>query len=592
MALLEVSHLGVGFRGADGEKDNAAVDDVSFALEAGEVLGVVGESGSGKSVTALSILGLLPYPKAYHMPGSSVRFAGRELIGAPEEELRRVRGNEIAFVFQEPMSSLNPLHTIEKQIGETLRLHRQLSEKEAKKEVLRLLKMTGIKNARARMKAYPFELSGGQRQRVMIAMAIANHPKILIADEPTTALDVTIQAQIIDLLMDLRKKMDMAIIFISHDLRIVRKIADRIAVMKNGRIVEQGDSVKIFENPEADYTKKLIGAHSSLKLHNNISNDVVLSVENAEVRFPVKKSFWGSVRQEIKAVDRVSFELRRGETLGIVGESGSGKTTLGMAVVNLIKSSGRFCLYNIEKQPIKRESKSFRKTIQIVFQDPYNSLNPRMNIEQIVAEGLEVHYSGLSKKDKKERVIKVLSEVGLGAEVLNKYPHEFSGGQRQRVGIARTLALNPDFIVCDEPISALDVSIQAQIINLLEKIQDEQGISYLFIAHDLGMVKHISHKIGVMYLGHLVEFGDADEVYNHPLHPYTEALMSAAPIPDPKLARESKRIMLKGEIPSPLDMPTGCPFASRCPRCREECLAGPPIMVNVGDRKVACFDYL
>ena len=313
-----------------------------------------------------------------------------------------VRGIEIAFVFQEPMSSLNPLHTIEKQIGETLRLHRQLSEKEAKKEVLRLLKMTGIKNARARMNAYPFELSGGQRQRVMIAMAIANHPKILIADEPTTALDVTIQAQIIDLLMDLRKKMDMAIIFISHDLRIVRKIADRIAVMKNGRIVEQGDSVKIFDNPEADYTKKLISAHSCLKLHNNISRDVVLSVENAEVRFPVKKSFWGSVRQEIKAVDRVSFDLRRGETLGFVGESGSGKSTLGVAVVYLIKSWGRFCLYSIEKQPIKRESKSFRKTIQIVFQDPYNSLNPRMNIEQIVAEGLEVHYSGLSKKDKKE----------------------------------------------------------------------------------------------------------------------------------------------------------------------------------------------
>ena len=496
MALLEVSHLGVGFRGADGEKDNTAVDDVSFALEAGEVLGVVGESGSGKSVTALSILGLLPYPKAYHMPGSSVRFAGRELIGAPEEELRRVRGNEIAFVFQEPMSSLNPLHTIEKQIGETLRLHRQLS--------------------------------GGQRQRVMIAMAIANHPKILIADEPTTALDVTIQAQIIDLLMDLRKKMDMAIIFISHDLRIVRKIADRIAVMKNGRIVEQGDSVKIFENPEADYTKKLIGAHSSLKLHNNISNDVVLSVENAEVRFPVKKSFWGSVRQEVKAVDRVSFELRRGETLGIVGESGSGKTTLGMAVVNLIKSSGRFCLYKIEKKTIKRESKSFRKTIQIVFQDPYNSLNPRMNIEQIVAEGLEVHYSELSKKDKKERVIKVLSEVGLGAEVLNKYPHEFSGGQRQRIAIARALVLEPQVLVLDEPTSALDVTIQVQLIDLLQKIQQKNMLGYIFISHDMKAVRAMSDRIAVMKDGKFVEVGSREWIFDNPQEEYTRKLISAS----------------------------------------------------------------
>lgn len=528
MALLEVSHLGVGFRGSDGEKDNTAVDDVSFALEAGEVLGVVGESGSGKSVTALSILGLLPYPKAYHMPGSSVRFTGRELIGAPEEELRQVRGNEIAFVFQEPMSSLNPLHTIEKQIGETLRLHRQLSEKEAKKEVLRLLKMTGIKNARARMKAYPFELSGGQRQRVMIAMAIANHPKILIADEPTTALDVTIQAQIIDLLMDLRKKMDMAIIFISHDLRIVRKIADRIAVMKNGRIVEQGDSVKIFENPETDYTKKLISAHSCLKLHDNISRDVVLSVENAEVRFPVKKSFWGSVRQEIKAVDRVSFELRRGETLGIVGESGSGKTTLGLAVVNLIKSSGHFCLYNIEKQPIKRESKSFRKTIQIVFQDPYNSLNPRMNIEQIVAEGLEVHYSGLSKKDKKERVIKVLSEVGLGADILNKYPHEFSGGQRQRIAIARALVLEPQVLVLDEPTSALDVTIQAQLIDLLQKIQQKNMLSYIFISHDMKAVQAMSDRIAVMKDGKFVEVGSREQIFDNPQEEYTRKLISAS----------------------------------------------------------------
>lgn len=528
MALLEVKHLGVGFHGADGEKDKTAVADVSFAVEAGEVLGVVGESGSGKSVTALSILGLLPYPKAFHTPESSVRFAGRELVGAAEEELRRVRGNEIAFIFQEPMSSLNPLHTIEKQIGETLTLHRHLTEKEAKKEVLRLLKMTGIKNARERMKAYPFELSGGQRQRVMIAMAIANHPKILIADEPTTALDVTIQAQIIDLLMNLRKKLDMAIIFISHDLRLVHKIADRIAVMKDGRIVEQGSRAKIFENPESDYTKKLINAHSDLKLHNNISDDVVLSVENAEVRFPIKKSFWGGIKQEIRAVDGVSFELRRGETLGIVGESGSGKTTLGTAVVNLIKSGGKFLVKDKENHIIKRESKSFRKTVQIVFQDPYNSLNPRMNIEQIVAEGLEVHCPRLSANEKRERVVKVLSEVGLETEVLNKYPHEFSGGQRQRIAIARALVLEPQILVLDEPTSALDVTIQAQVIDLLQKIQQKNMLSYIFISHDMKAVRVMSDRIAVMKDGKFVEIGNRDQIFEHPREEYTRRLINAS----------------------------------------------------------------
>lgn len=528
MALLEVSHLGVGFRSIDGEKDKTAVDDVSFVLNAGEVLGVVGESGSGKSVTALSILGLLPYPKAFHTPESSIKLAGRELIGASEDELRQVRGNEIAFVFQEPMSSLNPLHTIEKQISETLILHRQLSEKEAKKETLRLLNITGIKNARARMKAYPFELSGGQRQRVMIAMAIANHPKILIADEPTTALDVTIQAQVIDLLMNLCKKMNMAIIFISHDLRLVRKIAERIVVMKDGQIVEQGSVGKIFANPKSGYTKKLINANSQLKSHDNISEEVVLSVKNAEVRFPVKKNFFGRVKQEIRAVDHISFELRRGETLGIVGESGSGKTTLGLAVVNLIKSSGIFSVKNNKRQHIKRGSKSFRKTIQIVFQDPYNSLNPRMNIEQIVAEGLEVHYPNLSNKDKKDRVIKVLSEVGLSTEVLSKYPHEFSGGQRQRIAIARALVLEPQILVLDEPTSALDVTIQAQIIDLLQEIQMKNMLSYIFISHDMNAVRAMSDRIAVMKDGKFVEMGTREQIFNHPREEYTQKLISAS----------------------------------------------------------------
>ena len=362
----------------------------------------------------------------------------------------------------------------------------------------------------------------------MIAMAIANHPKILIADEPTTALDVTIQAQIIDLLMNLRKKLDMAIIFISHDLRLVHKIADRIAVMKDGRIVEQGSRAKIFENPESDYTKKLINAHSDLKLHNNISDDAVLSVENAEVRFPIKKSFWGGIKQEIRAVDGVSFELRRGETLGIVGESGSGKTTLGTAVVNLIKSGGKFLVKDKENHIIKRESKSFRKTVQIVFQDPYNSLNPRMNIEQIVAEGLEVHCPRLSANEKRERVVKVLSEVGLETEVLNKYPHEFSGGQRQRIAIARALVLEPQILVLDEPTSALDVTIQAQIIDLLQKIQQKNMLSYIFISHDMKAVRVMSDRIAVMKDGKFVEIGNRDQIFEHPREEYTRRLINAS----------------------------------------------------------------
>ena len=505
MTLLKVQHLSVGFRGDNTRPDKIAVDDISFELNAGEVLGIVGESGSGKSVTALSVLGLLPYPKAYHSAESSIKFAGKELIGADEKDLQAVRGADISFIFQEPMSSLNPLHKIEKQIGETLRLHSQLSEKEIKKEVLRLLKLTGIKNARERMKAYPFELSGGQRQRVMIAMAIANKPKILIADEPTTALDVTIQAQIIDLLMDLRKKLGMSILFISHDLRLVRKIADRIVVMKDGKIVEQGSTESIFESPKDNYTKTLINSHSTLKNNENNEGNIVLSVRGARVSFPIKKNFWGRVTNEIKAVDNVSFDLREGETLGIVGESGSGKTTLGMAIVSLIKSKGDFALKNNEKQIVARESKSFRRTMQIVFQDPYNSLNPRMNVAQIVAEGLEVHRPELSAAEKRNLAAKALAEVGLGEDVLDKYPHEFSGGQRQRIAIARALVLEPRVLVLDEPTSALDVTIQTQVIGLLQKIQKDKGLSYIFISHDMKAVRAMSDRIAVMKDGKFVE---------------------------------------------------------------------------------------
>lgn len=528
MTLLKVENLSVNFRTND-NADIKAVDNVSFELEAGEVLGIVGESGSGKSVSALSILGLLPYPKAYHGKKSSIKFMGKELINASEKELQKVRGNNIAFIFQEPMSSLNPLHTIEKQISETLILHRGMNEKEARKEVLRLVKLTGIKNARERMKAYPFELSGGQRQRVMIAMAIANNPKILIADEPTTALDVTIQAQIIDLLLNLKQKLGMSIIFISHDLGVIKKIASRVCVMKDGKIVEQGEVEKVFSNPKASYTKELINAHSDLKINNNLSNYVVLKLRNVEVKFPIKKNFWGKVIEEIKAVDNVSLELRQGETLGIVGESGSGKTTLGMSIVNLVKYQGQVSFeYIVEKQTDKSASECFRKSVQVVFQDPYNSLNPRMSVEQIVGEGLEVHFSNLSKKEKRERIINVLKEVGLDSSILGKYPHEFSGGQRQRIAVARALVLEPKLLVLDEPTSALDVTIQAQLIALLQKIQQKKNLSYIFISHDMKAVRAMSDRIAVMKDGKIIEINDRDSIFNEPMQDYTKKLIEAS----------------------------------------------------------------
>jgi len=483
-AMLEVKNLSVSF--STGENGcNQAVEDVSFSLAPGEVLGIVGESGSGKSVTALSVLGLLPYPKAKLGKQTSIRFEGRELAGLDDENYRKIRGNRIAYIFQEPMSSLNPLHTIEKQIAESLILHRGFNEKEAEKEVLRLLKLTGIQNAEKRMKSYPFELSGGQRQRVMIAMAIANRPDILIADEPTTALDVTVQEQIINLLNELKKKLNMSVMFISHDLAVIRKIADRVLVMKDGRVVEEGTVKRIFENPSHAYTKDLINAHMLLKKQNK-EGKVLLRAENVRVTFPLKKNLWGKTVEELRAVDGVSFELPQGTTLGVVGESGSGKTTLGSAIVGLTPFLGNISFNDRKLQFLTaKERRNLSKNIQIVFQDPYNSLNPRMNIEEIVSEGLLVHYPHLSREERRERVLQVLAETGLQASDLAKYPHEFSGGQRQRIAIARALILKPQLLILDEPTSALDVTIQAQIIKLLLEIQQKRNLSYIFISHDM-----------------------------------------------------------------------------------------------------------
>lgn len=525
MSLLSIKNLSVTFSGRENTKIQA-VKNVNLNLEEGEILGIVGESGSGKSVTALSILGLLPYPKAQYGKKSSIIYNNQELINMPTDEFQKIRGQDIAFIFQEPMSSLNPLHKIGKQIAETILLHQKNIKKEdVKHKVLKLLRAVKIPNPEEKINAYPFELSGGQRQRVMIAMAIANNPKILIADEPTTALDVTVQEQIIDLLLELKNKLNMAIIFISHNLSLVHKIADNIAVMYKGEVVEYGNSEQIFNIPQHDYTKKLISSNLLLNLGNKTSKDVILRAENVKVKFPLKKNLFGRIIKELKAVDNISFELEEGQTLGVVGESGSGKTTLAMSVVNLVKHDGKI---SIKNNNIFSEVNSFSRDLQIVFQDPYNSLNPRMNIAEIVGEGLTVHFPQLNKKERTERVKQMLREVELSEDILSKYPHEFSGGQRQRIALARALIINPRIIILDEPTSALDVTIQAQVIKLLKDLQDKYRLSYIFISHDMKAVRAMSHKIMVMKDGKVVEYGSAEDIFNKPQQPYTKKLIKAS----------------------------------------------------------------
>ena len=486
MNLLEVNNLSIKVPGG-----REVVHDISFNLKAGEILGIVGESGSGKSLTALSLLGLFP-----SCDQSSIKLSGQELKSATEKEWRNIRGGKVGFIFQEPMSSLNPLHKIGHQIAEALMLHQNITAKSAHAEALRLLKQVGIQNAKNRINAYPFELSGGQRQRVMIAMAIANKPQILIADEPTTALDVTVQQQIINLLLDLRQQMNMAIIFISHDLSVIRKIADKVLVMKDGRIVESGATEQVFNFPQQDYTKTLINSSNILKKDNLLSTNTVLTAQNINVSFPLKKNLFGFTTQYLQAVKDVSFELEDGKTLGIVGESGSGKSTLGLSLVGLHNYNGKF-IYN--NQTLNASNlKHFRKDIQIVFQDPYNSLNPRMTVADIVSEGLLVNYPHIKSKERQNKVISVLKEVGLNEEDLPKYPHQFSGGQRQRIAIARALILEPKLLILDEPTSALDVTIQAQVLKLLQQIQQRRHISYIFISHDMRAVRAMSDHIIVM----------------------------------------------------------------------------------------------
>ncbi len=528
--LLEVQNLRVTFAGRGGAPPVEAVKGVSFSLDRGQTLALVGESGSGKSVTALSLLQLLPYPLAMHGPGSSIRFAGEELVGADPEALRRVRGDRIAIVFQEPMTSLNPLHTLERQIAEILLVHRRMSARAARVRTLELLRLVGLPDAESRLDAYPHQLSGGQRQRVMIAMAIANEPDMLIADEPTTALDVTIQAHILQLLKDLRDRFGMALLLITHDLTIVRRMAERVAVMTGGEIVETGPTEAIFDRPRHPYTRRLLAAEPKGRAAAaDPAAPVLLEARALRVWFALRRGLLRRVKGHLKAVDGVSLSVRAGSTLGIVGESGSGKTTLGLALLRLTAAEGeiRFAGRDIAALS-QRQLRPLRREMQIVFQDPFSSLSPRLSVAQIVEEGLKVHQLAPGAAERRRVILEALAEVGLDPAAADRYPHEFSGGQRQRVAIARALVLKPRMVVLDEPTSALDLSVQAQIVDLLRDLQARHGLAYVFISHDLRVIRALAHQIMVMKDGRIVEAGPAEQIMTEPRHPYTRALMAAA----------------------------------------------------------------
>jgi len=528
--LLEIRNLSVTFAGRAGAPPVEAVKSISLSLDRGETLALVGESGSGKSVTALSILQLLPYPVAAHGAGSSIRFAGDELVGAPPERLRRVRGNRIAMVFQEPMTSLNPLHTLERQIAETLLIHQRMRTEAARGRTLELLRLVGLTDAESRLGAYPHQLSGGQRQRVMIAMAIANEPDILIADEPTTALDVTIQAHILQLLKDLRDRFGMALFLITHDLTIVRKVADQVGIMTQGEIVEAGPTAEIFARPRHPYTRHLLAAEPKGRAPPaDPDAPRLMAAKDIKVWFPIRSGVLRRVKGHVKAVDGVSLAVRQGTTLGVVGESGSGKTTLGLALLRLTAAEGhiRFAEHDIAALG-QRQLRPLRREMQVVFQDPFSSLSPRLSVAQIVEEGLKVHRLAASATERRRLIETALVEVGLDPEAAERYPHEFSGGQRQRIAIARALVLKPRFVVLDEPTSALDMSVQAQIVELLRELQTRHGLAYLFISHDLRVVRALAHEILVMKDGRIVEAGPTERVMTAPEHPYTCALMAAA----------------------------------------------------------------
>jgi microcin C transport system ATP-binding protein len=527
--LIQVRDLTVAF--GQGKSRVQAVRGLSFELAKGETLALVGESGSGKSVTALSVLQLLPYPAASHGPGSSITFRGEELVGAGEAALRKIRGNRIAMIFQEPMTSLNPLHTIQKQVSEVLLIHKGLDRAAARRRVLELLRLVGIREPEKRLDAYPHQLSGGQRQRVMIAMALANEPDVLIADEPTTALDVTIQAQVLGLLRRLQRELGMALLLITHDLSIVRHMSDRVAVMTQGEIVETGPTAELFANPRHTYTRKLLSAEPKGRPE-PVPAGAPLLIETSElmVHFPIKRGVLKRTVDHVKAVDGVTLSVRAGETVGVVGESGSGKTTLGFALLRLVPEARGPVVFQGRRIDglAAKALRPLRSELQVVFQDPYGSLSPRLTVADIVAEGLAIHEPGMGAAERATRIAEALREVGLDPVMAERYPHEFSGGQRQRIAIARAMILKPAFVVLDEPTSALDMSVQAQIVELLRELQRRHRLGYLFISHDLRVIRAMAHQVLVMKDGRVVEQGEAETLFQAPREPYTRALLKAA----------------------------------------------------------------
>jgi microcin C transport system ATP-binding protein len=526
-ALLEVKDLSVAF--AQGGKSTLAVDHVSFSINKGETLALVGESGSGKSVSALSILKLLSYPAASH-PSGQILFNGENLLDADERDLLKVRGRDITMIFQEPMTSLNPLHTVEQQIGEIVELHTDLRGAKVRERTIEMLTKCGIRDPETRLADYPHQLSGGQRQRVMIAMALANNPDLLIADEPTTALDVTVQAQILKLLKDLQKEFGMALLLITHDLGIVKHMADKLCVMRNGKIVEFGQAQEVFANPQHEYTKMLLAAEPKGSPPQVAADaEEIASARDLKVWFPIRRGLLRRTVGHIKAVDGIDFAIRAGATLGVVGESGSGKTTLGLATLRLISSQGQIAFRGQRIDGLNsKQMRPLRKDMQVVFQDPFGSLSPRLSILQIVEEGLQIQQPGLSYEERRARVAQSLSEVGLDPETMDRYPHEFSGGQRQRIAIARALALDPKFIMLDEPTSALDMSVQEQVVDLLRNLQQKHNLAYLFISHDLRVVRALANEVIVMRNGVAVERGTSEQIFKNPQTDYTKALLAAS----------------------------------------------------------------
>ncbi len=536
--LLSVKNLDVNFKTS--ERIFHAIKDVSFDVNEAQTMALVGESGSGKSVTAMSIMQLLPYPLASHSAQSSIEFNGEELVGKKDGFMRHIRGSQIGMIFQEPMTALNPLHSIERQIGETLRLHQKMSESKARIRVKELLDMVQLPMMKERLKAYPHELSGGQRQRVMIAMALANDTELLIADEPTTALDVTVQAEILELLEQLQKTLKMAMLLITHDLSIVEKFADDVCIMKSGEIIEQGNAQIVFTTPQKDYSKKLLGAiptplppsippASGGEGGEAVRGGVLVKGTDIKVHFPAKKSLFGKTTEWVKAVDGINVEIKAGHTVGVVGESGSGKSTLGFALLRLLNGQGKIRFEDKDISDYGRKDMTpLRADMQVVFQDPFSALSPRMSIADIIGEGLKIHRQDLDAQGRDDLVVQSLNDVHLDPETRHRYPHEFSGGQRQRVAIARAMVLHPKFVVLDEPTSALDVSVQVEIIDLLRELQEKHDLAYLFISHDLRVVRAMAHDLIVMQNGRVVESGKAKDIFENPKQPYTKTLLEAA----------------------------------------------------------------